>query len=104
MSGMMGLRRCSGCLKEMLEDPEVEEVQLITEEVELAGVRFERETRPPGTLGRWARSVGLGGQTGLYLLSWAPPRPGRERGKKKSEGTGRYTLFSKLLDIFTQTS
>lgn len=81
MSGMMGLRRCSGCLKEVLEDPEIEEAQLITEEVELAGVRFDRETRPPGTLGCWARSVGLGGQTGLYLLSWAPPRPGRERGE-----------------------
>lgn len=85
MSGMMGLRRCSGCLKEVLEDPEVEEAQLITEEVELAGVRFDREMRPPGTLGRWARSVGLGGQTGLYLLSWATPRPGRERERKKEK-------------------
>lgn len=72
MSGMTGLRRCSRCLKE---DSEVEEVQLNTEEVELAGVRFDRETRPPGSLGRWARSGGLGRQIGLYLLSWAPPRP-----------------------------
>lgn len=84
MSGMTGLRRWSGCLKEALEDSEVEEAQLNTEEVELAGVRFGRKTRPPGTLGRWARSDGLGGQTGLYLLSWEPPRPGREGGKRKS--------------------
>lgn len=60
---------------EALEDSEVEEAQLNTEEVELAGVRFGREIRPPGTLGRWARFGGLGGQTGLYLFSWAPPRP-----------------------------
>lgn len=75
MLGMMGLRRCSGCLGEAVEDSEVEETQLDTEEMELAGVRLSRETRPPGTLGRWARSDGLGGQTGLYLLSWGPPRP-----------------------------
>lgn len=75
VSGMIGLRRCSGCLK----DPEVEEALLNTEEVELAGVRFARETRPPETLGCWARSVGLGGQTGLYLLSWVPLRPERKR-------------------------
>lgn len=83
VSGMMGLRRCSGCLKEQLEDPDVREVMLEMEEVELAGVRFERETRPPGTLNRWARSNGLGGQAGLYLLSWVLPPPGREEGKKK---------------------
>lgn len=75
VSGMTGLRRCSGCLK----DPEVEEALLNTEEVELAGVRLAREKRPPGSLGCWARSVGLGGQTGLYLLSWVPPHPGRKR-------------------------
>lgn len=69
MSGMMGLRRCSRCLKEGLDDSEVEEAQLNTEEVELAGVRFGIETRPPGTLGRWARSGGLGGHAGLNLLS-----------------------------------
>lgn len=47
--GMIGLRRCSGCLEK---GSEVEEAQLDKEEVELAGVRFDRETRPPGTLGR----------------------------------------------------
>lgn len=52
MSGMTGLRRCSWCLKEVLEDSEVEEAQLYREEEELAWVRFGRETRPPGTLGR----------------------------------------------------
>lgn len=85
MSGMMGLRRCSGCLKEALEDPEVEEAQLIPDEVEPERVGFGRETRPPGTLGRWAKSVGLGGQTGRCLFSWAPPRPGRERGREKGK-------------------
>lgn len=75
VSGMMGLRRCSRCLKEALEHSEVEEAQLNTEEVELAGVRFGAETRPVKAFGRWARSDGLGGQTGLYLFSWAPPRP-----------------------------
>lgn len=79
MSGMTGLRRRSRCL---LEDWEVKEAQLDIEEVELAGVRFGREMRPPRTLGCWARSNGLGGQTGLYLLSWGPPRPG---GEKKRE-------------------
>lgn len=81
MSGMTGLRRCSRCRKEALEDSEVEEAQLDTEEVELAGVRFDRETRPMRILGRWARSGGLGGQTGLNLFSWKPPRPGGEGGK-----------------------
>ncbi len=83
MSGMTGLRRCSRCLAEVLEDSEAEEMQLNKEEVELAGVRFGRETRPPVTLGRWARFVGLGGQTGLYRFSWAPLRPVREGGKKQ---------------------
>lgn len=81
MSGITGLRRCSGCLAE---DSEVEEMQLNKEEVELAEVRFGRETRPLGALGRWARLGGLGRQTGLYLFSWAPPRPAREGGKRKS--------------------
>lgn len=36
VSGMMGLRRCSGCLRDALEDSEV---QLNKEEVELEGVR-----------------------------------------------------------------
>lgn len=49
MPGMTGLRRCSGCRKE---DSEVEEAQLDREEVELAGVRFAREMRPLGILGR----------------------------------------------------
>lgn len=69
MSGMTGLRRRSICLNEASESSEVGEAQLNTEEEELAGVMFGRETRPPGTLGRWARSDGLGGQTGLYLLT-----------------------------------
>lgn len=72
MSGMMGLRRCNRCLKE---EPELREALLEMEEVELAGLRFGRETRPPGTLNRWARSVGLGGQTGLYLLRGVPTPP-----------------------------
>lgn len=83
VSGMTGLRRCSTCLKEALEDSEVEEAQLNREEVELARVRFDRETRPPETFGRCARSDGLGGQTGLYLLSWAPLCPGKEERKGK---------------------
>ena len=83
VSGMMGLRRCSGCLKEALEDSEVEEAQLNKEEVELEGVKADSETRPLGTLGRWARSDGLGGQTGLHFLSWAPPRPGKEGAKRR---------------------
>lgn len=84
MSGMMGLRRCSRCLTEELGDSEVEEAQLNREELELAGVRFDIETRPPGALGRWARSVGLGGHVGLTLLSWDPPCPGRKGRKRKS--------------------
>ena len=80
VAGMTGLRRCSGCL---WEESEVEEAQLDREEVELAGVRFGREWRPPRTLGRWARS-GLGGQVGLCLLSWRPPRPGGE-GRRRGE-------------------
>lgn len=42
-------------------------MQLDTEEVELAGVRFGREMHPPGTLGRWARSEGLVAESGLVL-------------------------------------
>lgn len=80
MFGMMGLRRFSGCLREMLEDSEAVEAQLDREEVELAGVRFGREMRPVRILGRWAKSGGLGGQMGLFLLRWGPPRPGREGG------------------------
>lgn len=49
MPGMTGLRRCSGCRKE---NSEVEEAQLDTEEEELAWVRFGKEIRPTGTLGR----------------------------------------------------
>lgn len=101
MSGMMGLRRCSGCLKEALEDPEVEEAQLIPDEVELERVGFGRETRPPGTLGRWAKSVGLGGQTGRYLFSWAPPRPGIERERERTEE--KVEEQEDAGDIFTQT-
>ena len=103
VSGMTGLRRCSGCLKEVLEDSEVEEAQLYREEEELAWVRFGRETRPPGTLGRWARSGGLGGQTGLNLLSWVPPLPGRERGQRKRWGRGRYLPKSFLLNSHTNS-
>lgn len=65
VSGMTGFRRCSGFLEE---DSDVEEAQLDREVVEPAGVRFGKEVRPPGTLGRWARSDGLGGQLGLGLL------------------------------------
>lgn len=65
MSGMIGLRRCSGCL--------VEEAQLDIEEVELAGLRFGRELRPLASLGCGASSVVR--QTGLHLLSWESPRP-----------------------------
>lgn len=78
VSGMMGLRRCSGCLKETPGDPEAEEVQLNTE-----GVRFGRQTRPPETLCCWARSGGLGGHTGLHLLGWVPAGSGRERQERK---------------------
>lgn len=81
VSGMTGQRRCRRCLREALEDSEAEEAQLDREEVELAGVRFDRDVRPPGTLSRWAISDGLGGQTGLCLLSWWEPRPEREEGK-----------------------
>ena len=88
MSGMTGLRRCRRCLREALEDSEAEEAQLDREEVELAGVRFDRDVRPPGTLGRWARSDGLGGQTGLCLLRWWEPRPGR-KGEKTRHSAGR---------------
>lgn len=87
VSGMMGLRRCNRCLREELEEEEFREALLEMEEVELAGLRFDRETRPPGTLKRWARSAGLGGQTGLYLL-WAVPLPPgghkEEKRRKKS--------------------
>lgn len=82
MSGMMGLRRCNRCLREEPEDEELREALLQIEEVELAGLRFDRETRPPGTLNRWARSAGLGGQTGLYRLRGVPPPPGRGREDK----------------------
>lgn len=74
---MMGRRRCSERLEQVLEDPEVEEAELDREEAELAGVRLGRDTRPPWTLVRWDRSAGFGGQTGLYLFSSAPPLPGR---------------------------
>lgn len=77
MSGMTARRRCSGRLEQVLEDPEVEEAELDKEEAELAGVRLGRDTRPPGTSVRWARFAGFGRQTGLYLFSWAPPRPER---------------------------
>lgn len=59
MSGMMGLRRLSRCLKVALEDSEAVEAQLEIEEVELAGVRVGTEIPPPGTLVRWARMDGL---------------------------------------------
>lgn len=60
MSGMMGLRRLRRCLKVALEDSEAVEAQLEIDEVELAGVRVGTETRPSGTLVRWARLDGLG--------------------------------------------
>ena len=53
----------------MLEDPEVEEAELDKEEAELAGVRFSKDIRLPGTLVRWVRFAGFGKQTGLYLFS-----------------------------------
>lgn len=68
VSGMTGLRRCSGCRAEALEQSEVKEAQLDREEQEPAGVRLGRDARPPGTLGRWTSSGGFGGQTGLHLL------------------------------------
>lgn len=77
VSGMTGRWRCSGRLEQVLEDLEVEEAQLDKEEAELAGVRFRRDTRPPGTLVCWDRFAGFGGQTGLYLFSWAPLCPER---------------------------
>lgn len=77
MSGMMARRRCTERLEWVLADAEVEEAELDEEEAELAGVRVGVDTRPPWTLARWDRSAGFGGQTGLYLFSWVPPRPGR---------------------------
>lgn len=38
-------------------------------------MKLEEEWLNRETLCRWARSEGLGGQTGLYLLSCATPRP-----------------------------
>lgn len=55
------------------------EAQLDREELELAGVRLARGGRPLAILGRWARSEGLAGKTGLCLLSWTPHCPGIER-------------------------
>lgn len=75
VSGIMGLRRCNRCLREELEEEELREALLEIEEVDVAGLRFGRETRPPGTLKRWARSAGLGGQTGLCLLRGVPHPP-----------------------------
>lgn len=68
VSGMTGVRRCSGFLEEQEEDSDVEEAQLDREVVEPAGARFGNEVRPAGALGRWDRSEGLGGQIGLSLL------------------------------------
>lgn len=48
-SGMTGLRRCSVCLWEVLEDSYVEEVQL---NKGLVGVLLAELMCPPGTLGR----------------------------------------------------
>lgn len=90
MFGITGLRRCSGCL---VEDSEVEEAQLNTEEVELAEVRFGRETRPGGALGRWARFDGLGAQTGLYLFSWVPPRPAVLQSRRHSPSPSLVQTF-----------
>lgn len=79
VSGMTARRRCSGRLEQVLEEPEVDEAQLDREEAEPAGVRLGRDASPPGACGRWVRVAGFGGQTGLYLFSWAPSRPERER-------------------------
>lgn len=68
VSGMTGVRRCSGFLEEQEEDSDVEEAQLDREVLEPAGARFGNEVRPTRALGRWDRSEGLGGQTGLSLL------------------------------------
>lgn len=86
VSGITGLRRCNRCLREEPEEEEFSEALLEMEEVEVAGLRFGKETRPPGTLNRWARSAGLGGQTGLCLLSGVPHPPGgdREESMKKN--------------------
>lgn len=66
VSGMTGLRRCSGCLREVVEEEsDVEKVQLDMGVVEVV---LAEVMRPPGTLGRKARSDGLGGQMGLSLF------------------------------------
>lgn len=64
VSGMTGFCSFSGCLKEGIEaqlDPEGK-----------ALVRL-KEPCPLGGLGLWTRSEGLGGQTGLHLISGRPP-------------------------------
>lgn len=92
VSGMMGLRRCNRCLREEPEDEELREALLEMEEVEVAGLRFGRETRPLGTLNRWAKSAGLGGQTGLCLLRGVPPPPGGDREEKMKKNYKATTL------------
>lgn len=92
VSGMMGLRRCNRCLREEPEDEELREVLLEMEEVEVAGLRFGREMRPPGTLNRWTKSAGLGGQTGLCLLRGVPPPPGGDRDEKMKKNYKATTL------------
>lgn len=80
---MTGLRRCRMCLKEEEEeDSDTEEAELDTEEVELAGVRFTRETLPARTLRCW----GLGELTSFCLFNWATLGAGREGGKKRDGG------------------
>lgn len=58
VSGMTGVRRCSGFLEEQEDESDTEP----------AGARFGNDVRPAGALGRWDRSEGLGGQSGLSLL------------------------------------
>lgn len=71
MSGMMGLRSFGGCLKEVLRESEGMEAQLDPEEKALVRLK---EPCPLGGLSLWTRSGGLGGQTGLHLISRRPPR------------------------------
>lgn len=70
--GMTGLQRLSGCLKEALGDSEAVEAQQYPEEEALVRLR---EPCPLGGLSLWARSQGLGRQTGLSLISGRPPHP-----------------------------
>lgn len=83
MSGITGLRRCSTSLREPLEDPDVEEAELDTDEEEPAGVRVARDALPAGAFDRWARSEGLGAQTSFCLFNWAALCPGRKGEKNK---------------------